>query len=172
MVYFLTGHGEYSIEGSGDQTFSQLKSALEAKNYTVKSLSLLATQQIPQDASVIVLAGPKKPLSEIEVGLLDAFLKNGGSAVIMEEPVIATQFGEAADPLADYLAQTLGIKLGNDMVVDIQAAQSFQQPFIAIANRYADHAIAQKMNGMATFFPTARTVSIDNATGLITARPS
>ncbi|OGO11630.1 MAG: hypothetical protein A2Y53_05275 [Chloroflexi bacterium RBG_16_47_49] len=165
VLYFLTGHGEYPIEASGDQTFTQLKTVLESKNYTVKSLNLLATQQIPEDASVIVIAGPKKPLDDSEISLLDSYLKNDGSMVIMEEPTIVTEFGDDPDPLADYLAQTYGIVLGNDMVVDVQAAQSLQQPFIAIANQYAQHAITQKMSGMASFFPTARSVSIDENIG-------
>jgi len=165
VVYFLTGHGELPIDGGSDQSFTQLKTALEAKNYTVNSLSLLATSQIPADASVIVIAGPQKPLSDGEVSLLDAYLKNGGSLVVMEEPTILTQFGDSPDPLAIYLAQTYGIVLGNDIVVDVQAAQSLQQPFVAIANQYAQHVITQKMSGMAAFFPTARSVTTDDSVG-------
>jgi ABC-type uncharacterized transport system involved in gliding motility auxiliary subunit len=165
VVYFLTGHGEFPIEGGGGQSYTQLKTALEAKNYTVSSLNLLATPQIPLDASVIIISGPQKPLADSEISLLDAYLKNGGSMIVMEEPIIVTQFGDQGDPLDTYLDQTYGIKLGNDMVVDVQAAQSYQQPFIAIASQYADHAITNKMSGMATFFPTARSVTVDDANG-------
>jgi ABC-type uncharacterized transport system involved in gliding motility auxiliary subunit len=165
VVYFLTGHGEYPIEGSGDQSFSQLKTALEAKNYTVSNLNLLTTQEIPPDASVIVITGPVKPLAETEVDLLDTFLKNGGSMVIMEEPPIVTQIGESNDPLVNYLEQSYGITLGNDMVVDLQAAQSLQQPFIAIANQYGQHAITQKMSSMVSMYPTTRSVTSDDSAG-------
>ena len=165
VVYFLTGHGEFPIDGSGDQTYTQLKNALTSNNYTVSTLNLLSTNKIPDDASVIVIAGPQKPLSEAEVSLLSDYMKNGGSMIVMEEPPIVTQFGDAPDPLANYLAQTYGITLGNDIVVDLQAEQSLQQPFIAIANQYAQHVITQKMNGMTTFFPTARSLSLDDAVG-------
>jgi ABC-type uncharacterized transport system involved in gliding motility auxiliary subunit len=165
VVYFLIGHGEDPITGGSDQSYTQLKSALESKNYTVSSLNLLATQQIPQDASVVVVTGPDKPMDSSEVSLLDEYLRNGGSMVIMEEPPAVTQFGDAPDPLANYLAQTYGIVYGNDMVVDVQAAQSLQQPFIAIANQYAQHAITQKMSGMASLYPTARSVSSDDSIG-------
>jgi ABC-type uncharacterized transport system involved in gliding motility auxiliary subunit len=83
----------------------------------------------------------------------------------MEEPPLVTQFGDASDPLADYLAQTVGIVYGNDMIVDVQAAQSIQQPFIAISNQYAQHAITDKMNGMASLYPTARSVTDDDSIG-------
>ena len=75
-------------------------------------MNLLADYQIPQDASVIVIDGPKKPLTDAEVSLLDAYLKNGGSVVVMEDPTIDTQFGDSPDPLANDLAQTYGIDPG------------------------------------------------------------
>jgi len=165
VVYFLTGHGEFPVDGSGDQSFAQLKSALTSKNYTVSSLNLLTTNSIPADASVLVIAGPQKPLSENEVILLDAYMNNGGSMVVMEEPTVVTQFGDSPDPLTIELAQTYGIVLGNDIVYDDQAAQSIQQPFIAIANQYGQHAITEKMNEMVTYYPTARSVTTDDAIG-------
>jgi ABC-type uncharacterized transport system involved in gliding motility auxiliary subunit len=165
VIYFLTGHGEFSIDGSGNQSYSMLKAALEAKNYTVKSLNLLTTNAIPQDASVIVIAGPMKPLSDSEISLLDAYVQSGGSLVVMEEPVINTEFGDAGDPLADYLTKTVGITLGSDIVVDVQAAQQLQQPYVAIADQYGQPAITQKMNEMISVFPTTRSVTSDDTTG-------
>ncbi len=165
VIYFLTGHGEYSLDAGGDKSYTQLKAALESKNYTVSTLNLLSTSQIPTDASVIVIAGPLKPLSDTEINLLDTYMNNGGSMVVMEEPTILTQFGDSPDPLANYLAQTDGVILGNDIVVDVQAAQTFQQPFIAIANQYAQHVITTKMSGMTAFFPTARSVTTNDSVG-------
>jgi len=70
VIYFLTGHGEYSLDGAEDQAFSQTKRVLESKNYTVKSLNLLSTNTIPEDASVIVVVGPQKPVSPGEVDMI------------------------------------------------------------------------------------------------------
>jgi len=165
VVYFLTGHGEYPVDGSGDQSYTQLKTALTSKNYTVSTLNLLSTNNIPADANVIVITGPQKPLSENEVSLLDAYITNGGSIVVMEEPTVVTQFGDSPDPLANDLAQTYGIVLGNDIIYDDQAAQSIQQPFIAIANQYGQHTITEKMNEMVTYYPTARSVTTDDTIG-------
>jgi ABC-type uncharacterized transport system involved in gliding motility auxiliary subunit len=166
-IYFLTGEGEVSIDATGNQSYATLKSALENKNYTVSSLNLLTTGQIPSDASVVVVAGPMKPLTDNEVSLLDAYVKNGGSLVVMEEPTIVTDFGDAADPLANDLAQNYGIVLGNDIIVDQLAAQQFQQPFIAIADPslYAQHAITQNLSGMTAVFPTARSVGVNGEVG-------
>ncbi len=62
-VYFLTGHGEYNPEDQGDQSYSMVKRTLESKNYTVKVLNLLAENKIPDDAEVILIAGPRQPIS-------------------------------------------------------------------------------------------------------------
>lgn len=151
-VYFLTGHGEKDPNGSGDNSYAQLKSTLESKNYRVESLNLLATNTVPEDAQVIVIAGPNKPLTQTEVDLLQEFLTGGGSLVIMEEPLPLTEFGEASDPLSAWLEESLSIRLGRDIVVDLTS----QQPFVAWAFQYGAHPITEKMQGMGTFFPTAR----------------
>jgi ABC-type uncharacterized transport system involved in gliding motility auxiliary subunit len=165
VIYFLTGHGEYPISGSSDQSFTQLASALESKNYTVSTLNLLATAKIPEDASVIVVAGPKKPLSDTEVSLLDEYLKKGGSVVVMEDPGVDTQFGDTPDPLAIDLAHNYGIILGNDMVVDVYGYQAFQNPYFAVGYQYANHPITQNMSTMGTGFQNARSVIMDSSVG-------
>jgi ABC-type uncharacterized transport system involved in gliding motility auxiliary subunit len=165
VVYFVTGHGEYPISGSSDQSYTELSNTLTSKNYKVSTLNLLATLQIPQDASVVVIAGPKKPLSDAEVHLLDMYISNGGSVVIMEDPTIDTQFGDSPDPLATDLAKTYGIILGDNVVMDAYGYQAFQNPFFAVGYQYASHAITQKMSTMGTGFQSARSVSADNSIG-------
>ena len=165
VIYFLTGHGEYPISGSSDQSYTQLANTLTSKNYKVDTLNLLATNQIPQDASVVVVAGPQKPLSDGEVSLLDQYISNGGSVVVMEDPTIDTQFGDAPDPLATDLAQTYGIILGNNVVMDAYGFQAFQNPFFAVGYQYASHAITQQMSTMGTGFQSARSVSADDSIG-------
>lgn len=153
-VYFLTGHGERNPGGSGDDSYSQVKSTLESKGYKVEQLNLLADRKIPDDAKVVVVAGPTRPITDEEILLLDDFVKQRGSLVVMEEPLPVTQFGEQVDPLAKYLDETWGILLGSDMVVDV----SSNSPFVAFAGSYANHAITQKMQGLGSYFPTARSV--------------
>lgn len=165
VIYFLTGHGENPIDGSSNQSYTQLATDLEAKNYTVKTLNLLATGKIPEDASVIVVAGPKKPLADNEVGLLDEYIKKGGSVVIMEDPIVETQFGTSSDPLASDLAKTYGIDLGNNIVVDAYGNQAFQNYLFAVGNQYANHAITQNMSTEVTGFQGARSVTVDSAVG-------
>ncbi len=154
-VYFLTGHGEHDPLGTDDNSYGQVKSVLESKNYRVNTLNLLASSQIPDDAEVIIIAGPIKPLSQDEVSSLKQFVESGKSLIVLEDPVFMTQFGDEKDPLADYLTTDWGITLNNDYVIDPNS----QSPSQAVANEYGDHPIVQKLAGLITIFPSARSVS-------------
>lgn len=158
-VYFLQGHGEISLEPGGELSFSTVKSTLEAKNYTVDTLNLLATRAIPEDALTIVVAGPSKPVSEDEMELLKEYVNNGGSLVVMEDPTIFTEFGGASDPLADYLASDWGITLNEDVVID---PVNSQNPFQAISSLYnPSHPITQNLtSSLFVVMPQARSLSI------------
>ena len=155
-IYFLTGHGERDPEGTDNEAYASAKLVLESKNYKIGKLNLLSSNKMPDDARVIVIAGPNQPLSNEEVELLKTFVNNGGALVVMEEPLPVTQFGDKPDPLADYLQQSWGIQLGKDMVVDT----ALQQLFVAVANSYADHPITQKLQGLVALFPSARSVQV------------
>ena len=156
-VYFLTGHGEFDPDGSGQESFALVKATLESKNYTVKPLNLLADKQIPEDATVIVVAGPRQPVTDEEVKLLDVFLGTGGAMIVMAEPLPLTQFGEAADPLADNLANNWGIQLGQDIVVNIDPNTN-QASLMAVAYQYGSHPITEKLERLVSIFPTVRSV--------------
>jgi ABC-type uncharacterized transport system involved in gliding motility auxiliary subunit len=168
VVYFLTGHGERDIEQAGDASMTRAKTTLEGKNYAVKTLNLLAENQIPEDASLIVIAGPLQPVSEEEVDLLKEYLANGGSLIVMEDPTALTEFGDASDPLADMLAQDWGITLNNDIVIDLNSPQ----PTTA-ASAYYDsaHPVTVNMNNLVAFFPYTRSLTMAGSTEGATLTP-
>lgn len=155
-VYFLTGHGEKDIEGFGQNGMSRAKETLENKNYTVKTLNLLADNKVPEDARVVIVAGPRKPLTASEVGLLNKYVQAGGALIVMEDPVPLTDFGEEADPLAESLERVWGIRLRNDFIVDT-ASTTIQNAVGAVYS--PSHPITRAMN-MLTIFPMARSIEI------------
>lgn len=160
-IYFLQGHGEMSLEAGEDRSYSVVKSTLEAKNYTVNSLNLLTSPEIPEDADTIVIAGPTKPVSPAEVELLKSYVDNGGSLVILEDPRYFTEFGTANDPLAAYLVREWGIKLNEDVVID---PSSSQNPFQAVSSYYnPSHPITQNLTAnLIVVFPQARSLGISS----------
>ncbi len=158
-IYFLTGHGERDTEQTNEDNsaMTRVKATLESKNYVVKQLSLLAENQVPEDADLVVIAGPLQPLSANEVKLLQGYLNNGGSLLVMEDSTAITDFGDSADPLAEMLVKDWGISINNDVVIDLASPD----PTISVSASYdTSHAITRKMNNLVTFFPLTRSLSI------------
>jgi ABC-type uncharacterized transport system involved in gliding motility auxiliary subunit len=158
-VYFLEGHGEAGVGGvSGDRAMSIAASTMESKNYTVNSINLLSASSIPEDAEVIIIAGPQKPLSREEVNLLKKYVDAGGALLIMQDPPFFTEFGDAQDPIAQYLQTDWGIVLNNDLIFDF----SSQQPLNAISAGANVHPITQNLSAnYAVIMPQARSISTD-----------
>ncbi len=119
-VYFLTGHGEYDPDIPGEEGYSQVKRTLESKNYSVEKLNLLTTDQIPDDANILIIAGPINPISAGEVERIGDFLTNSGSLLIMQEPLPLTDFGDQTDAMAEFLDEEWGITFGEDIVIDFK----------------------------------------------------
>ncbi len=169
-VYFLQGHGEAGFDAeSGNLSYSTAKSTLESKNYTVDTLNLLATKDFPKDASVIVIAGPQKPLTKDEVMQLKKYVDAGGSLVVMENPVQFTEFGDSPDPLADYLTADWGITLNNDVVIDYVNTQN---PLQAVSSSIGSHPITANLTqNYIVILPQARSLSIAGEKENVTQTP-
>ncbi len=157
VLYFLSGEGEHDTENSGTGSYTRARAVLESKNYVVQMLNLQAENAIPDDARAIVVAGPLVPLSESSLNLIKEYLANGGSLMLLSNPVPLTQFGDQPDLLADYLASDWGITLDNDIVVDTNSPSS---PFFAVGAQYAAHPITEKMQGVAAIFPYSRSLTV------------
>lgn len=168
VVYFVTGHGEPDLETQAENSYTMLKATLEKKNYTVKPLGLRAEGAVPADATVVVVAGPQTPLAEEEIQSLQTYMANGGALIVMEEPLPLTKFGEQADTLAPLLAEW-GLSLNNDFVIDPNANPAF----VAVADplAYGNHPVSEKMRGLNSLFPSARSIRPGTAPDGITLTP-
>lgn len=155
-VYFLVGHGENDVNGSGDTAFSRARETLEKKNITVKTLNLLAENRIPEDAKAVIVVGPTKPITANESSLLNNYAIHGGSLVVLENPVPMTDFGEEIDPLAEALDSVWGLRLRNDFVVDT-ASETIQNAVGAWPD--TAHPVTASMN-LVTIMPLTRSIEI------------
>ena len=167
VVYFLTGHGEATLDFS-DKSFSTAKQTLESKNYTVNELNLLAENKIPEDALTVIIAGPSKQVSDTEVRLLKQFVDGGGSLIVMEDPIIVTEFGDAPDPLANYLTQDWGITLNKDIIIDLNS----QQLLNAVSASAGEHPITTNLSAnYLVIMPQARSISLATPPDGVTQSP-
>ena len=106
VVYALTGHGEEDLPA----TFAD---SLEKENITVEELSLLNTDEIPEDAACLIVYAPQSDISEAERILLEDYVAGGGKLLVMAGPV------EDADLTNFYaLLEPYGITAAEGIVVE------------------------------------------------------
>jgi ABC-type uncharacterized transport system involved in gliding motility auxiliary subunit len=156
-VYFVQGHGERDPDGSERPGYSTIKAALGSDNYTVDKLVLAQQKDIPGDASVVVVAGPKTDLFPAEVEILKAYLKRGGKVLFMLDPPDRADSPDVAGLAA--LLKDWGIELGSNVVVDVSGmGQLFGTGAeVPVAAKYNAHAITDGFR-LITAYPLARSV--------------
>jgi ABC-type uncharacterized transport system involved in gliding motility auxiliary subunit len=111
IVYFVTGHGEQSLDDTDRHNgYSAVRAALRNEFYDAQALSLTGPQDIPADASVVAIAGPRRDLLASELTKLTAYVERGGSLLIMLDP-------QTAPSLVAFLGR-YGVRAGDGVVVD------------------------------------------------------
>lgn len=158
VVYFLEGHGEKNPVSAERDGYNGIKEALERENFSVETLVLVQQGEVPEDASVVVLAGPTIDLLEPEVDALRRYLDRGGKLIGLLDPPATSE----APPLAavEGLLDGYGIELGRDVVVDVSGVGQLigTDATVPVAASYPSHAINEGFN-LLTAFPLARSVS-------------
>ena len=162
-VYFLEGHNERMISGEaaagaaatetaeGEQGYSRIAAALRNETYRVESLLLASLGEVPEDAAVLVVAGPTRPLFDLEHEALRRYLDRGGALAVLVDPRAQT---DVYDDLRSF-----GVALDDDVVVD-QAQSLFGRATSPFAASYApDHPITESLRE-SVLFHMARSVVI------------
>jgi ABC-type uncharacterized transport system involved in gliding motility auxiliary subunit len=158
-VYFVQGHGEHNLDATDRAGYSGAATALKNDNFETAKLALAQEGKIPDDAAVIVVAGPQTDYLPLEVDMLRAYLKKGGKLLLMLDPVAKLD----APPLTNLiaLAKEWGVDVGNDYVLDQSGVgQMFGAgPQVPIAMIYPPHAITAGFSGAMTAYSLARSVT-------------
>jgi ABC-type uncharacterized transport system involved in gliding motility auxiliary subunit len=154
VVYFVTGHGEPALTDSDRNGYSVTKQALEDQNYTVQELVLARQSQVPDDAAVVIVAGPRRDLLESETEALSAFLGRGGYLFVMIDP----------DTVPGFVAfvKRYGIEVGNDVVIETNPLGRLigGDYLMPVVMTYEQHAITKELGNVMTMFPVVRSVQV------------
>jgi ABC-type uncharacterized transport system involved in gliding motility auxiliary subunit len=151
QVYFLQGHGERPLE-QVEGGLSQAMKALEEENFTVQPLNLAERTEVPADASLIVIAGPKRKLFAQEVQALKNYLSSGGSLLVMLDP--------DADPGLNSILNDWGVTLDGAIAIDAsgQGRAVGLGPATPIVTNYGNHPITQAFNNGFSVYPLAQPI--------------
>ncbi len=80
-VYFLEGHGETPLS-----SYTKLVTNFANYNYGVKALNLINAEKVPDDACILVMAGPRNDITDDEFEKINAFLDQGGNLSLLMTP--------------------------------------------------------------------------------------
>jgi len=151
VVYFLQGHGEGDVNDPDRRTgFSRLIREIHRDNIDVKLLEFGKTHVIPDDADVLVILGPEKPLSGPEIDLLEDYLQKNGRLLILLDAFMETGL--------EQLLSEWGVHVENDLVVDGSRTLTGRELFVS---EYGVHPVVDRMKGITSIFYLPRSVEPD-----------
>ncbi len=146
VMYFITGHGEYDIEAPATDKLglSKLATYIERQNIQVKSVNLIEAGGIPDDADLIVIAGPQAPYLDQEIEMIRAYIRReddlAGRLLLFLDPQTETGLENL---LSDY-----GVSYRNDLALThVMILGQVRTMEDAIITRVADHPTTKWMQG-------------------------
>jgi len=118
-IGFLTGHDEHDIYDDSD--YSGVRDELQKAKYSVIKVDTTDGKAIGENVDTLIIAGPKKQLSERDKYEIDQFIMRGGRAVFLVDAIQMPRGMLYGTPLSTGLNDMLehyGVKLGNNLVLD------------------------------------------------------
>lgn len=155
-VYFTQGHGEKDIASSDRNGFSTAADAMKQDNFGVEPLVLIQQKKVPDDATVVVIAGPTTDFFPPEMDALKEYIDRGGKVMVMLDPLLK---GPAQPLLTQFLADW-GIRAGNDVVLDASGMGQMlgTDASVPVAAAYPTHPITEGFR-VITAYPMSRSMA-------------
>jgi len=92
IIYFTQGHGELDIAARTRDGGAILADLLGKRNFDVKPLKFEGkTVEVPSDATVVIVAGPKVAFSERAVKALEGYMARRGKMMLMLDTQTANE---------------------------------------------------------------------------------
>ena len=83
-AYFLEGHGEHRADNVNDPMgYAKFAGVLRQNCIEIERLTLLGTNTVPDDCSLLVIAGAKDALPAIELSRIEKYLAEGGRLLVL-----------------------------------------------------------------------------------------
>lgn len=114
-IYFLTGHGE--------QNDTEFKSVISDLNHSSEEISI-ETNELPEDANVVVVMLPNSDFSEAECNKIDEFTDKGGKLIVVYNP------GLSQCPRFESYLSEWGITPVHNLVCENDSQKMVQSPII------------------------------------------
>lgn len=175
-IYFTTGHGEVAYDappparrGEDEDALPSLKAFkdyLGQRALPTAQLNLAQSGFVPEDASLVVLAGPVSDLLPTEEAALEKYLGADGKLLVLLD-VPKTSIGASLDNMKGLLKK-YGVDAPEKMVLDLGASQntgSIALPLVSEMN--AAHPITHDFGNLMMILSQTRPIvaATDNPAG-------
>ncbi len=152
-LVFVEGHGERSVYGQANHDFQTWAQALTSKGFKFRGLNLANDPMIPDNISVLVIAGPQANYLPGELALIERYVARGGALLWLMD----------TDGLwgMESVADQLGISVTPGVIVD-PTTQLFSigDPTFAIVGDYGMHPVTRDFDVL-TIYPGAVALRFD-----------
>ena len=155
-ILFLEGHGERGLDDKERTGYSLAKDALTKQGYDVGTVSLLQTATVPENTTVLVLAGPRRPVTREEQERIQTYVDAGGHLLVLIDPDSQANL----DPMLKHW----GLGVGPGVLVDLQDRLAQGDLTALLVRTFTEHEITQDLTS-AVLFPLARHVTFDEQAG-------
>ena len=167
-VYFTVGHGELDTDDQDPQSLRGIGRVIEElKNQAVEVATLnLSQKEVPEDADVVVIAGPRAPFRDEEIRRLRDYLdrkdnkgRPRGTLLVLVDAPLELRRGVPHDLNLNRLLSSYKVQLQDNVAVDRTAAYGGAAEFVALVpSLRTAHAVLKPLAGEQIMFNIAREV--------------
>jgi hypothetical protein len=151
-IYVLSGHGEPDILSKARSGLSELRKSLERSGYGVHTYILAGKENLPPDADLLIIPGPRAAMEPGEISAVSSFIGRGGNVLMALEP----SFDAGLKPLLSEM----GVRLNSTVIRDPSSKALSGDESMLVVDSYGE---LKALDGFphTTVFPTARPLSIE-----------
>jgi len=150
QAYFSIGHDERDLT----KEYLQTKAFLEGEGYVTHAVNLATTGRVPEDAAILVIAGPRRDFTQEEISAVKAYLEAGGKVIAVIDPL-----GQKGDlPNLKGMLGAWGIGVSDDLVVD--PGSHYFLDMAGLIPELKFHPVTEKliMKDLSTVLPRSRSL--------------
>jgi len=160
-IVFLSGHGERDPLGVANFDLGLLGEQLQAQGASVQTFNLGQVTQLPDNTSVLVIAGVQVRLADAEIAAIMHYVQYGGNLLWMLDS--ASLYG------LDPLAEALGVWVKPGVLVDPESEKFFAPPphveTLILAQQYSEHPLLEGFDHPPTLYVEAVGLSLSTQAG-------
>jgi len=157
-VIFLSGHGERNPEKTSEEGISTWVRELNRQYWQVQHMVVTpgGKPQFPPDTQAVIIAGPRRSLSNEDLHELNQVLNRGGGILFLLDPGI--------DAGVEPLIQAWNFRMNNDFVLETQRYTADRGQSSLFINQFSQqHPIGKAMGDLAVVLPTARRIAVSTS---------